>query len=69
MQVRMSLWHSLVKAGWQFPRREPLTNLELDEEEKLREAILEARKHAKEEEFSTPTRSVRLLVGFKDNTE
>ena len=62
----MSLWYSLVKAGWHFPRREPLTALELEEEEKLRQAILEARKNAKEEEFATPTRSVRLLIGIKD---
>lgn len=67
MQVRMSLWHSLVKAGWYYPRREPLTTFELDEEEKLRQAILEARKNAKEEDFTTPTRSIRLLLGVKQD--
>ena len=49
-----------------MPQREPLTNLELDEEERLRQAVLDARKDAKEEEFTTPTRSFRLLLGVKD---
>ena len=66
MQLRISLWHSLVKAGWPMPQREPLTILEVDEEERLRQAVLDARKGAKEEEFSTPTRSFRLLLGVKD---
>ena len=38
----------------------------LDEEERLRQAVLDARKDAKEEEFTTPTRSFRLLLGVKD---
>lgn len=65
MQVRMSLWHSLVKAGWPYPRRELLSPIEFAEEEKLRQAILEARRNATEQEFAIPTRSIRLLLGVK----
>lgn len=69
MQVRMSLWHSMVKAGWAYPRRAPLSRVEIVEEEKLRQAILEARKKAKKEDFAAPTRSIRLLLGVKEDFE
>lgn len=42
-----------------------MTQAELHQEEELRQAILEARKNAKEEDFSTPSRSIRLLIGVK----
>ena len=65
MHIRMSLWHSLTKQGWPYPQRDPLTKAELVEEERMRKAILEARKSATEEELRTPSRSMRLLVGMK----
>jgi len=65
MHVRLSLWHSLTKQGWPYPQREPLSKAELVEEERLRREILEARKLATEEELTTPSRSLRLLVGRK----
>ncbi|KAI0785068.1 hypothetical protein C8Q75DRAFT_343810 [Abortiporus biennis] len=65
MQLRISLWHSLTEHGWPYPQRDPLSKAELVEEERLRRAILEARKCAPEEEFPRPVRSVRLLVGTK----
>lgn len=65
MHVRLSMWHSLVKSGWAYPRREHMTPAEREQEEGLRRAILEARKQAREEDFATPSRSVRLLIGVK----
>ena len=65
MHIRLSLWNSLVKSGWPYPRRGQMTEIELHQEEDLRQAILEARKNAKEEDFSTPSRSIRLLIGVK----
>lgn len=65
MHIRLALWNSLVKSGWTYPRRGQMTQAELHQEEDLRRAILEARTNAKEEDFSTPARSVRLLIGVK----
>ncbi|KIP07956.1 hypothetical protein PHLGIDRAFT_127310 [Phlebiopsis gigantea 11061_1 CR5-6] len=65
MHVRLSLWNSLVKSGWTYPRRGQMTDAELHQEEDLRRAIIEARKNAREEDFSTPSRSIRLLIGVK----
>ncbi|KAI0340197.1 hypothetical protein BDW22DRAFT_1360728 [Trametopsis cervina] len=63
--VRLSFWHSLIKVGWSFPVQNPLTPSEKWQEDMLRQAILEARKDATEEEFNTPTRSIRMLIGVK----
>ena len=65
MQVRLSLWHSLVKNGWQYPRRCKMSKEEIQEEENLRRAVIEARRNAREEDFKTPSRSIRLLIGVK----
>ncbi len=66
MRIRVSLWHSLTRIGWGFPRREPLSKAELLEEQRLRKAILDAQQSANlVEEIMTPCRSLRLLVGVK----
>ncbi|CAL1703739.1 unnamed protein product [Somion occarium] len=65
MHVRLSLWHSLTKTGWTFPRREPLTGPELAEEERLRQMILESRRDACAQDFDAPSRTIRLLIGVK----
>lgn len=65
MHVRISLWHSLVKHGWELPRRDALSKAEHIEDQRLRQAILEAQKQAKREEMCVPCRSMRLLVGVK----
>ncbi|KAF9074835.1 hypothetical protein BDP27DRAFT_1316051 [Rhodocollybia butyracea] len=65
MQSRVSLWCSLSDIGWPLPVREPLTKAELIEEERMREAMLEARRSASLEDQQLPCRSVRVLVGFK----
>lgn len=66
MHVRVSLWHSATKYGWQYPRRDPLSKAELVEEERLRRTIVEARKMATDDDFEMPSRALRLLVGVKD---
>ena len=65
MQVRMSLWCSLAEYGWAVPPRS-LTKAELVEEARLYQAMLEARPKRYEEELNTPSRSARMLVGFKE---
>ncbi|ESK90917.1 S-adenosyl-L-methionine-dependent methyltransferase [Moniliophthora roreri MCA 2997] len=65
MKHRMSLWSSLLDIDWPLPTREPLSKAELIEEERLREAMLEARRYASPEDLQTPCRSFRVLVGFK----
>jgi len=66
MHLRISFWYSLTTDyNWPLPEREPLTKAELVEEERVRANMLEARKEAKREDFLVPTRSVRVLVGYK----
>ncbi|KIJ66297.1 hypothetical protein HYDPIDRAFT_86952 [Hydnomerulius pinastri MD-312] len=65
MQARISLWCSLSELGWAVPPREPLSKAELVEEERLYQAMLEARRFASEEDLQTPSRSVRIFVGYK----
>lgn len=65
MHARVSLWYPMTKYGWQYPRRNPMTKAELLDEDRLRRAILEARRFAKEEEKQPTMRAIRLLVGTK----
>ncbi|KAI0702334.1 hypothetical protein BC835DRAFT_1263900 [Cytidiella melzeri] len=65
MGIRLSFWHSLLRRGWGLPAQTPLSGAEIGAEDKLRQAILEARKNATEEEFHTPVRTLRLLIGVK----
>ncbi|EJF66251.1 hypothetical protein DICSQDRAFT_165948 [Dichomitus squalens LYAD-421 SS1] len=66
MHVRMSLWHSLVHFGWDYPQRDPMSKAEEMEEVRLREDILMARREAgAENEREPPCRAVRMLVGAK----
>ncbi|KAF8846045.1 hypothetical protein BDN67DRAFT_12654 [Paxillus ammoniavirescens] len=65
MQARISLWYSLRELGWAVPPREPLSKAELVEEERLYQAMLEARRFASEEDLQTPCRSIRVFLGYK----
>ncbi|EPT01481.1 hypothetical protein FOMPIDRAFT_56317 [Fomitopsis schrenkii] len=65
IRARVSLWYSMVLSGWQYPRKDPTSRAEMLEEERLRQDILEARKHAKGEDLMGYSRSIRLLVGTK----
>lgn len=66
MQARISLWCSLAELGWSVPPREAMSKAELVEEERLYQAMLEARRFASEEDLYAPCRSVRIFVGYKD---
>lgn len=66
MHARIALWHPMTQYGWSYPRRDPMTKAELLDEDRLRQAILEARRCAKEEEIQPTMRAIRLLVGVKD---
>ncbi|KDQ63259.1 hypothetical protein JAAARDRAFT_29278 [Jaapia argillacea MUCL 33604] len=65
MQARLGLWHSLEEMGWIHPPRETLSKAELIEEERRHQAMLQARRFATEDDADTPSRSARVLVGFK----
>jgi hypothetical protein len=43
-----------------------MSKAELIEEERLYQAMLEARRYASDEDCHTPCRSVRIFVGYKD---
>ncbi|KAL4242566.1 hypothetical protein ABKN59_011767 [Abortiporus biennis] len=66
VSVRLSLWHSLAKAGWEFPRSDHTpTAPEIAEKERLRRLVLEGRRNAREDDFKAPVRTIRLLIGNK----
>jgi len=68
MEARTNIGNSLESVlGWKTPRRDPLTKAELVEEERIHQAMWEARQNASLEELHTqkPSRSVRVLVGRK----
>ncbi|KAI8990481.1 hypothetical protein BD414DRAFT_535785 [Trametes punicea] len=67
MRGRIALWHSLVRNGWELPRRDPLSQEEIAEEMALREDILTAQRLADTGEPEPPCRKVRLLVGVKES--
>jgi len=69
MQTRVSLWASLVSFGWSIPKREPLSKAELIEEERIRQAMLEARRMISADDFQSPCRTTRVLIGYKNGTE
>lgn len=65
VRARVSLWYSMVLNGWQYPRRDPVTRAEMLEEERLRQDILDARRHAREEDLMGFSRSIRVMLGTK----
>ncbi len=58
------MWHPMVHYGWEYPRHNVMSEMEIAEREKLRARILEARELAKDEEIQHPIRVTRLLVGM-----
>ncbi|KAI0652066.1 hypothetical protein C8Q79DRAFT_936021 [Trametes meyenii] len=67
MRGRISLWHSLVKNGWELPPRDPLSKAEILQEMQLREEILASQRLADTGEPEPPCRKVRLIVGVKES--
>lgn len=57
------MWHPMTHYGWSYPRQSAMTEEQISQREQLREAILDARMLAKEEEIQPPSRVIRLLVG------
>ncbi|KAJ7597490.1 hypothetical protein C8J56DRAFT_920209 [Mycena floridula] len=64
MTTRAALWCSLSELGWNLPPRDPLSKAELIEEERIREAMLEATRYG-EDQDPIPCRSLRVLVGYR----
>lgn len=65
MHHRVALWYSLTKLGWEIPPQGPLSRAEVVEEERLRQAMLDARNSASDEDMETPCRSIRVIAGVK----
>lgn len=68
MQTRVSLWCSAVDLGWSLPPREPLNKAEFSQEDRVHTTMLESRRYATEEDLQQIVRSMRVIVGMKDNT-
>ena len=51
--------------GWKLPPHGPLSRPEVVEEERLRQAMLEAQKLVTEEDLQTPLRTLRIIIGIK----
>lgn len=65
MHHRVSHWRTLVKMGWDLPPHGPMSRPEVVEEERLRQAMLDAQKLATEEDLEPPLRTFRIIVGIK----
>ncbi|KAJ3552053.1 hypothetical protein NM688_g4360 [Phlebia brevispora] len=67
LNARISLWHPMMQYGWRYPRRDPMTKAELLDEERIRQAIIQARRFARPDEIQPTMRAIRLLVGAKES--
>ena len=65
MHHRVAHWRTLVKMGWELPPHNPMSRPEAIEEERLRQAMLEAQKQVTEEDLQAPLRTFRIIVGIK----
>ncbi|KAI0803293.1 hypothetical protein BC629DRAFT_118044 [Irpex lacteus] len=54
LRDRIAMWHPMVHYGWEYPRHNVMTEMEIAERERLRARILEARELAKDEEIQHP---------------
>jgi hypothetical protein len=69
MHARISLWCSLSELGWPLPAREPLSKAELIEEERIHNAMIEAKDYASVEDLQSISRSGRGLIGYKSTSD
>ena len=51
--------------GWEFPPPSQMSRPEALEEERLRQAMIEAQKSATAEDLEAPLRTFRIIVGVK----
>lgn len=51
--------------GWVLPPHGPMSRPEAIEEERLRQAMLDAQKMATEEDLQAPLRTFRIIIGIK----
>jgi len=65
MHHRVAHWRTLVKMGWELPPHGPMSRPEAIEEERLRQAMLDAQKMATEEDLQAPLRTFRIIIGIK----
>lgn len=65
MHHRVAHWRTLVKMGWVLPPHGPMSRPEAIEEERLRQAMLDAQKMATEEDLQAPLRTFRIIIGIK----
>ena len=65
VRARVSFWYSLTELGFSLPKREPLSKIDLAEEERVRKAIVDARALLHRDDSDMPCRVVRLFTGYK----
>jgi len=65
MHHRVAHWRTLVKMGWELPPHGLMSRPEAVEEERLRQAMVDAQELATEEDLQTPLRTFRIIVGIK----
>lgn len=51
--------------GWELPPHGPMSRPEAIEDERLRQAMLDAQKLVTEEDLEPPLRTFRIIVGIK----
>jgi len=68
MQTRAALWQSLVLSqspAWKLPKQGIMSKADVNDDERVFQAVLEAQKNVSQEELRTPCRTLRIFVGYK----
>ncbi|KAL5495125.1 hypothetical protein ACEPAI_587 [Sanghuangporus weigelae] len=68
MQTRAALWHRIALSPspeFKLPKQGLMTKAEMNDEDRVYHAVLNAQRHATEEELRTPCRTMRIFIGYK----
>ena len=71
MQTRAALWQRMTMSNcpsFKLPKQGHLSRAEQNDEDRLYHAVLGAQRRATEEELRTPSRTMRVFVGFKSSS-
>lgn len=68
MQTRAALWERIALSAsptFKLPKQGLMTKAEMNDEDRVYHAVLNAQRYATEEELRAPCRTVRIFIGYK----
>ncbi|EJD03821.1 S-adenosyl-L-methionine-dependent methyltransferase [Fomitiporia mediterranea MF3/22] len=68
MQTRAALWQRMALSqspNFKLPKQGLMTKAEMNDEDRVYHAVLNAQRHASTEELRTPCRTMRIFIGYK----